>query len=100
MAASIITSVKGDVTYDGIPDTVADSSAELFGQGNFGVVDLTRGPGDDVFFAATGVTDGNLLSGVKFGKAGIMTDTVVMRASTRTVRWVKTQHTDIKKFED
>lgn len=54
----------------------------------------------DVYFAATGVTDGNLLSGVKFGKAGITTDTVVMRASTRTVRWVKTQHTEISKFED
>jgi len=39
-----------DNNQDGIPDTVADSSAELFGQGNFGVVDLTRGPGDDVFF--------------------------------------------------
>ncbi|MBK7013542.1 MAG: hypothetical protein IPH43_13620 [Xanthomonadales bacterium] len=39
-----------DNNQDGIPDTVADSGAELFGQGNFGVVDLTRGPGDDVFF--------------------------------------------------
>ena len=54
----------------------------------------------DVYFAATGVTDGNLLSGVKFGKTGITTDTVVMRASTRTVRWVKTQHTEISKFDD
>lgn len=39
-----------DTDQDGIPDPVADSSAELFGQGNLGLVDLTTGPGDDVFF--------------------------------------------------
>ena len=62
--------------------------------------DLEEMASGDVYFAATGVTDGSMLSGVKFSKDGITTDTVVMRASTRTVRWVKTQHTDVKKFED
>ncbi len=53
---------------------------------------------DDVYFAATGVTDGNMLQGVKFGKGQITTDTVVMRSSTGTVRWIKAQHTELQKF--
>ena len=43
----------------------------------------------DVMFAATGVTDGTMLSGVKFGAGYITTDTVVMRSATGTVRWIK-----------
>ncbi len=46
----------------------------------------------DVIFAATGVTDGSLLEGVKRRKAAITTESVVMRASTGTVRWVKGEH--------
>lgn len=52
--------------------------------------DLAKG---DCIFAATGVTDGSLLSGVKNRRDGIMTtESVVMRASSRTVRWVKGEH--------
>jgi fructose-1,6-bisphosphatase II / sedoheptulose-1,7-bisphosphatase len=51
--------------------------------------DLARG---DVIFAATGVTDGSLLEGVKRRKNCITTESVVMRASTGTVRWVKGEH--------
>jgi len=46
----------------------------------------------DVIFAATGVTDGTLLEGVKRRKNCITTESVVMRASTGTVRWVKGEH--------
>jgi fructose-1,6-bisphosphatase II / sedoheptulose-1,7-bisphosphatase len=52
--------------------------------------DLAKG---DCIFAATGVTDGSLLEGVKRRRDGTMTtESVVMRASTGTVRWVKTEH--------
>ena len=52
--------------------------------------DLAKG---DCIFAATGVTDGSLLAGVKHLKGGRMTtDSVVMRASSRTVRWIKGEH--------
>jgi fructose-1,6-bisphosphatase II / sedoheptulose-1,7-bisphosphatase len=52
--------------------------------------DLAKG---DVIFAATGVTDGSLLEGVKRRKGGCMTtESVVMRASSGTVRWVKGEH--------
>lgn len=47
----------------------------------------------DVIFAATGVTDGSLLEGVKRLRGGTMTtESVVMRASSGTVRWVKGEH--------
>ena len=46
----------------------------------------------DVIFAATGVTDGTLLEGVKRRKNCLTTESVVMRASTGTVRWVKGEH--------
>jgi fructose-1,6-bisphosphatase II / sedoheptulose-1,7-bisphosphatase len=51
--------------------------------------DLAKG---DVIFAATGVTDGSLLEGVKRRRNCITTESVVMRASTGTVRWVKGEH--------
>ena len=53
----------------------------------------------DLSFAATGITDGSLLEGVRFTKEAIFTHTLVMRASTRTVRWIKTEHPDISKFD-
>ncbi len=51
--------------------------------------ELARG---DVIFAATGVTDGTLLEGVKRRPNRITTESVVMRASTGTVRWVRGEH--------
>lgn len=52
----------------------------------------------DVLFAATGVTDGNMLKGVRFANDGIYTHTVVMRSSTGTVRWVDAKHAQFYKF--
>ena len=47
----------------------------------------------DCIFAATGVTDGSLLEGVKSLRRGVITtESVVMRASSGTVRWVKSEH--------
>ena len=52
----------------------------------------------DVMFAATGVTNGSMLRGVRKIGAGFETDTVVMRSSTGTVRWIRGTHPDGKKF--
>ncbi|MEZ5791664.1 MAG: class II fructose-bisphosphatase [Nitratireductor sp.] len=52
----------------------------------------------DVIFAATGVTDGNMLSGVRFAADSITTHTVVMRSSSRTIREIKAVHKDMEKF--
>ena len=51
--------------------------------------DLAKG---DCIFAATGVTDGSLLDGVKRRKGCMTTESVVMRASSGTVRWVRGEH--------
>ncbi|PWK16305.1 class II fructose-bisphosphatase [Tumebacillus permanentifrigoris] len=49
--------------------------------------------GDDAIFAASGVTDGELLKGVRFLGNGICTShSVVMRAKTGTVRFVEARH--------
>ncbi len=52
----------------------------------------------DVMFAATGVTSGSMLSGVKVTNTAVYTDTVVMRSSTGTTRWIKAKHTQLDKF--
>jgi len=49
----------------------------------------------DCIFAATGVTDGSLLSGVHRRKNCVTTESVVMRASTGTVRRVSTEYHDL-----
>jgi fructose-1,6-bisphosphatase II len=49
--------------------------------------------GDDVFFAATGITDGSLLSGVRYHGDGATTSSIVMRARSGTLRWVEADHT-------
>jgi len=52
--------------------------------------DIARG---DVLFAATGVTDGNLVKGVtKLPSGEVLTETVVLHAASKTIRWVKTKH--------
>ena len=47
---------------------------------------------DDVFFAATGVTTGELLDGVRYLSDGAETHTVVMRGKTGTIRFMHAQH--------
>jgi fructose-1,6-bisphosphatase II / sedoheptulose-1,7-bisphosphatase len=46
----------------------------------------------DVLFAATGVTDGTLLAGVRYRKDAVRTSTVVMRSWSQTVRWITADH--------
>jgi len=47
---------------------------------------------DDVFFAATGITDGELLDGVKYQPHGARTDSLVVRGLTGTVRQIRAVH--------
>lgn len=57
--------------------------------------EMVRG---DCLVSATGVTDGALLKGVRFGRDVIETDTIVLRAATGTVRRITTEHRDFRKF--
>jgi fructose-1,6-bisphosphatase II / sedoheptulose-1,7-bisphosphatase len=61
----------------------------------YNLLDLASG---DVIVAATGVTDGALLSGVRFGKDIIETETVVYRSATGTVRRIRAEHREFGKF--
>ncbi len=53
----------------------------------------------DVLFAATGVTDGNLLEGVRMNRGIARTHTIVTRSHTGTQRWVTTRHKVGEKFD-
>src|SRR6476620_2389498 len=53
------------------------------------IEDMVRG---DCLFAATGITDGRMLQGVRFGNGIVETQTVVMRSVTGTVRWIRAEH--------
>jgi fructose-1,6-bisphosphatase II len=55
--------------------------------------------GDDVFVAATVVTDGALLKGVRSIRAGAVTDSIVMRSRSGTVRRIEAQHAFAKLSE-
>jgi fructose-1,6-bisphosphatase II / sedoheptulose-1,7-bisphosphatase len=55
----------------------------------YGLLDLAHG---DVMFAATGVTNGSMLRGVRRFSGGAFTHSVVMRSKTGTVRYVEAKH--------
>jgi fructose-1,6-bisphosphatase II / sedoheptulose-1,7-bisphosphatase len=55
----------------------------------YALEDMAKG---DCIFAATGVTDGSLLDGVHRGKDSVTTESIVMRASSGTVRRVTAEH--------
>ena len=48
--------------------------------------------GNDVFFAATGITDGELLKGVRFAPKGITSNSIVMRSRSQTIRLIESEH--------
>ena len=51
--------------------------------------EMARG---DVFFAATGVTNGDLLRGVRYFSGGAETHSIVMRSKSRTIRFIEARH--------
>ena len=65
---------------------------------SMGIEDLTRAygiedlAGGDVLFAATGVTSGDFLEGVRFLRGGATTHSVVMRSKSRTIRSIRAEH--------
>lgn len=71
---------------------------------NMGITDINRVfrtedlvKGDDAIFAATGVTDGELVKGVRFFGQYAETETLLMRAKTNTIRKIQARHNLAKK---
>ena len=60
--------------------------------------EMTELASGDVIVSATGVTDGQLLAGVKFGRDVIQTETIVYRSITGTVRQIDGEHREFEKF--
>jgi fructose-1,6-bisphosphatase II / sedoheptulose-1,7-bisphosphatase len=60
--------------------------------------DMLEMASGDVIVSATGVTDGALLKGVFFGKDVILTETIVYRSTTGTVRRIAGEHRQFEKF--
>src|SRR5438067_13848172 len=57
--------------------------------------DMIKG---ECLYAATGVTDGRMLRGVLFGREVFETETVVMRSTSGTIRWIRAEHRKLGKF--
>jgi fructose-1,6-bisphosphatase II / sedoheptulose-1,7-bisphosphatase len=65
----------------------------------YGMIDLARG--DDVMFAATGLTDGTMVRGVRRFHGGAITHSMVMRSKSGTVRLIEAHHNfDLKPMWD
>ncbi len=94
LAAAAIRSVGGQMQCRFAPRNSQEAEACLA----MGIMDLKRRytleelAGDNVMFAATGVTTGDYLRGVRFFSGGAMTNSVVMRSKTRTARFIEAIH--------
>lgn len=75
-------------------DRAAEMGVKDFDK-KLGIRDMARG---DVIFSATGVTDGDMLFGVRMKGNKIETETLVMRSSTGTVRRIIGEHYKLEKF--
>ena len=94
LAAAAIRSVGGQMQCRFVPRNPQEAEECL----GMGIMDLKRRytleelAGDNVMFAATGVTTGDYLRGVRFFSGGAMTNSVVMRSATRTARFIEAIH--------
>ena len=83
---------------------ILDTEAKIERARTMGVMDpkkkydMSELASGDVVVAATGVTDGPLLSGVRFSGERIETETIVYRSVTGTVRRIRAEHREMSKF--
>lgn len=95
LAAAAIKILGGEILCRFKPKDEADSARFK----DFGITDLNKiyssedlAKGKNLTFTATGVIDGPLLSGVVFEKDQVITHSVVMRASSETIRYITAHH--------
>jgi fructose-1,6-bisphosphatase class II len=94
LAAAAIRSAGGEMQVRFMPRNEAEAEQCLA----MGFLDLKHRytlaelAGDNVMFAATGVTTGDYLSGVRFFSGGATSNSVVMRSKTRTIRFMQSIH--------
>ena len=92
LGAAALRCMGGDIRAGYLPERRRRERARAMG-----MVDLDQSSAEelaegDVMFAATGVTDGDFLKGVRFKGGGARTHSVVMRSKTGTIRFIETDH--------
>ena len=71
--------IQGQLHRDGVTDARVLTTSDLCNS-------------DDVFLSATGITDGELVQGVRYTKFGATSNSLVMRGKSKTVRLIQTEH--------
>lgn len=95
LAAAALACVGGDMSCRFVPISPGDEEriAAITG-GNakrvYGLADMVGSNG--VLFAATGITEGDVLDGVRFHKGGASTHSIVLRQRSGTIRVIRTNH--------
>jgi fructose-1,6-bisphosphatase II len=94
IAACAMTALGGEIqsilwpTTDQERDKAINAGHDL--KRVLGTRDLVTG--DNNFFCATGITDGELLQGVRYSPQGPTTNSIVMRSKSKTIREIKSEH--------
>ena len=71
--------IQGQLHKDGVTETHVLHTSDLCNS-------------DDVFLSATGITDGELVQGIRYTKYGATSNSIVMRGQSKTVRLIQTEH--------
>ena len=71
--------IQGQLHKDGVTESRVLTTSDLCNS-------------DDVFLSATGITDGELVQGVRYTKFGATSNSLVMRGKSKTVRLIQTEH--------
>lgn len=86
---AVITACAMKCLKGGFKAQVVKPDGKIVDPAVYSVDDMVKGP---CAFAATGITNGSLLRGVRFTSRGPVTNSVMMRSESGTVRWVTTYH--------
>lgn len=97
LAAGALRTLGGELQVQLWPQTEEEKKKLIEEGWNMNKVYYTEdlAGGENVIFSATGVTDGEFLKGVHFSKGKAITESIVMRSKTRTIRRITTYH-DLK----
>ena len=95
LAACAVKAVDGGMQIRRAPQTAEEDArvqAALGKRVNQILTEADICKSEDVFLAATGITDGSLLRGVEFQRDGVTTESLVMRARSGTIRYIRAIH--------
>jgi len=94
LAAAAIRCIGGEIQCKSWPRDEKEKEAAIAAGEDIDRVYKTEDmvDGDDVFFAATGVSSGDFLKGVRYFSGGAQTQSIAMRCRSGTMRWIDARH--------